>query len=157
MQCEARIARGNDDGNFNDQPRNEAEMLIQHEGQSACNSLDHSDRRYARIGTRRLPLFAQQIGAEQDEGPPSLRSLRQPIQMIGRNSMPPNSRGDGLPGGIAFLDDLQFAFRYPASPPAVTDHRGNLPKLVRNKLILKPVLEPSCLCRLPGRKWGQFT
>ena len=28
-------------------------------GNRQCNSLDHSDRRYARIGTRRLPLCAQ--------------------------------------------------------------------------------------------------
>jgi hypothetical protein len=55
-------------------------------------------------------------------------------------------RGYGLPSSIAFLDDLQFAFRCPASPPDVTDHQVDLSKLVRHKPILKPVLEPSCLC-----------
>jgi BASS family bile acid:Na+ symporter len=34
----------------------------------------------------------------------------------------------------------------PASPPDVTDHQINLSKLVRHKPILKPVLEPFCLC-----------
>jgi hypothetical protein len=68
------------------------------------------------------------------------------IKKIWRNSMPPSRRGNGLPWGKAFPDDLQFASCCPAPPPDVTDHQVNLSKLVRHKPITQPVLEPSCLC-----------
>ena len=68
------------------------------------------------------------------------------IEQVWRNSMAPSRRRDSLPSGIAFLDDLQFAFRCPASPPDVANHQINLSKLVTHQLVLKPVLEPSCLC-----------
>ncbi|MCY1533071.1 hypothetical protein D9M68_683790 [compost metagenome] len=40
--------------------------------------------------------------------------------------MPPSRRGNRLPWGIALLDDLQFKFRCPASPPDVAPQIGPL-------------------------------
>ncbi|TFE98701.1 hypothetical protein B5M44_09530, partial [Shinella sumterensis] len=39
----------------------------------------------------------------------------------------------------------------------ITGQQFNVSICVRHKPVLKPVLEPFCLCRLSGRKWGQFT
>lgn|GEM_PF-4924962 len=42
------------------------------------------------------------------------------------------------------------------SPEHTAGNHFNASILVRHKSVLKPVLEPSCLCRLSGRNGGQF-
>lgn len=64
------------------------------------------------------------------------------LQEVWRNTTSSRRRGVYLPNCIAFLDDLQFAFRWPASPPDVANHQIELSKLFRRR----PILKPSCFC-----------
>ena len=55
------------------------------------------------------------------------------------------------------FDDFQFLLGCPPPAADITRQQFNVSIRVRHKPVLKPVLEPFCLCRIPGRNGGQFT
>ncbi len=54
------------------------------------------------------------------------------------------------------LNDRQLLLGCPPPAANITRQQFNMSILVRHKPVLKPVLEPFCLCRLSGRKGVQF-
>src|SRR5690606_19925980 len=54
------------------------------------------------------------------------------------------------------LNDCQLLLGCPPPAADITRQQFNVSVLVRHKPVLKPVLEPFCLCRLSGRNGGQF-
>ncbi len=54
------------------------------------------------------------------------------------------------------LNDCQLLLGCPPPAADITRQQFNVSIRVRHKPVPKPVLEPFCLCRLSGRKWGQF-
>jgi transposase len=76
--------------------------------------------------------------------------------LIGRNAMAASGRRYRLARFETLLDDRQLLVGCPPPTTDITGQQFNVSIGVRHKPVLKPVLEPFCLCRLSGRKWGQF-
>ena len=79
-----------------------------------------------------------------------------PVKQIGRYAMAASSRTYRLARFETLLDDCQLLLGCPPPAADITRQQFNVSIRVRHKPVFKPVLEPFCLCRMSGRKWGQF-
>lgn len=76
------------------------------------------------------------------------------VKQIGRNAMAASGRRYRLAWLETLLHDRQLGC--PPPPAGITRQQFNASEVVGHKPILKPVLEPFCLCRLFGRNGRQF-
>src|SRR3954467_8992273 len=100
-----------------------------------------ADHRFVRIHSCRTSLAQQPA--------PS-------VEKIGRHAVAPGDRRHRLARFETLLDDPQLCFRRPMPTPGDACDHLNALILLGHKPILKPVLEPFCLCRVAGRNGGQF-
>ncbi len=73
-----------------------------------------------------------------------------PVKQIGCNVMAASGRRYHLARSETVLNDCQLLLGCPPSAADITFQQFNQSILGR----YKPLLEPFCLCRLSGRKWG---
>src|SRR3954462_3472351 len=84
--------------------------------------------------------------------------MRRPVRASSRrHAVAPGDRRHGLAWVETLLDDPQLCFRRPMPTPGDACDHLNALILLGHRPILKPVLEPFCLCRVAGRNGGQFT
>src|SRR5690606_31370825 len=77
-----------------------------------------------------------------------------PVKQIGRNAMAASGRRYRLAWFKTLLNDRQLLLGCPPPAANITRQQFNVSILVRHKPVLKPVLEPFCLCRPVRSKWG---